>query len=133
MCVKTGQGHWCTENYGAKRIISEDDGQVCAISGIRYDNTEADVWRPTQRITSSGTDQKDPYKMGDVDSSLRISVRKQQHASIIRKHIHLLLFSQKRMYHEFRKYGQARNEAQQLVIHTCVHVCVSTRWTSYRV
>ena len=54
--------------------------------------------------------------MGDVDSSLRISVRKQQHASIIRKHIHLLLFSQKRMYHEFRKYGQARNEAQQLVI-----------------
>lgn len=116
MCVRTGQGHWCTENCGAKRIVSEDDGQVCAISGIRYDNVEADVWRPTQRITTTGADQKDPYKMGDVDSSLRLSVRKQQYGAIIRKQIHLLLFSQKRMYHEFRKYVQARNDAQQLVI-----------------
>ena len=87
MCVRTGQGHWCTENCNAKRIVSEDDGQVCAISGIRYDNMEADVWKPTQRITSTGVDQKDPYKMGDVDSSLRISVRKQQYTAIIKKHI----------------------------------------------
>ena len=99
----------------AKRIVSEDDGQVCAISGIRYDNVEA-TSGVTQRITTTGADQKDPYKMGDVDSSLRLSVRKQQHAAIIRKQIHLLLFSQKRMYHEFRKYVQARNDAQQLVI-----------------
>lgn len=116
MCVHTGQGHWCSEYCNSKRIVSEDNGQICPVSGIRYDNVEADVWRPTQRITSTGVDQKDPYKMGDVDSSSRLSVRKQQYASIIRESIRLLLFSKKRMYHEYRKYAQAKNEAQQLVI-----------------
>jgi len=115
MCTQSGQGHWCSDHCGAKRIISEDEGQVCCISGIRYDNMEEDVWRPTQRITSTTSEQRDPYKMGHVDA-VGISVRDQQYATIIRDNIHLLLFSEKRMYHEYRKFVQARNDAQQLVI-----------------
>ena len=115
MCRATGQAHWCSRNCSAARVVSEDQGRVCSISGIRYDNIHADAWRPDQRITSTAREQHNPYRMGRADATKAISLREQQYARVIGDLIHALLFSKKRMYHEYRKLASARVNARNAV------------------
>ena len=122
MCRDTGEAHWCSRSCSAARIVSEDEGRVCSISGIRYENVHADDWRPTQRITSTAREQYDPYRLGKADASKAISLREQQYVNIVRDMIDLLLFSQKRMYQEYRKYAAAR-QASRTIIQKFIKSC----------
>ncbi len=118
ICKETGTPHWCHSQCGGRKVVSADQGCVCTISGIRYESESADTWIPQYRITATAQEHRDPHaiRAGNGYESHSTSYRTQQHASFARDQIHLLMFSERRLYAEQRKYLEQKQAAEKIVM-----------------
>lgn len=117
MCLNTGNPHWCHSQCAAAKVISADQGAVCTISGIRYESERADSWVPQYRITSTAQEHRDPHALRSkiTYTSHTQSYRTQQHIAFAQEQINLLMFSDRRLYAEQRKYFEQRQSAEKIV------------------
>jgi hypothetical protein len=117
ICKNTGNPHWCHSQCEGTKVVSNDQGRVCIISGIRYESERADTWVPQYRITATAQEHRDPHDIL-VDTkytSHTKSYRKQQHVAFAKEKIFLLMFSDRRLYAEQRKYFEQRQSAEKIV------------------
>ena len=117
ICLNTGNPHWCHSQCCAAKVISTDQGAVCTISGIRYESERADSWVPQYRITSTAQEHRDPHAIRSKTkyTSHTQSYRTQQHIAFAQEQINLLMFSDRRLYAEQRKYFEQRQAAEKIV------------------
>ena len=115
ICKNTGNPHWCHSQCGGTKVVSADQGSVCTISGIRYESERADSWVPQYRITATAQEHRDPHaiRMNDNYTSNTQSYRRQQHMAFAQEEIHLLMFSDRRLFAEQRKYFEQRTAAEK--------------------
>ena len=117
ICKETGTSHWCHSQCNARKVVSADQGCVCTISGIRYESESADTWIPQYRITATAQEHRDPHALRSAGGykSHTTSYRTQQHLAFAQEQIHLLMFSNRRLYAEQRKYLEQKQAAEKIV------------------
>lgn len=117
MCKETGTPHWCHSQCGARKVVSADHGSVCTISGIRYESESADTWIPQYRITATAQEHRDPHAIRSKQGyeSHSTSYRTQQHLAFAQDQINLLMFSNRRLFAEQRKYLEQKLAAEKIV------------------
>ena len=117
ICKNTGNPHWCHAQCSGRKVLSTDQGYVCTISGIRYESELADAWVPQYRITATAQEHRDPHAIRSCDtySSHTHSYRLQQHIAFAAKQIKMLVFSDRRLFAEQRKYFEQRQAAEKTV------------------
>lgn len=117
ICRNTGNPHWCHAQCAGNKVVSADQGSVCTISGIRYESERADTWVPQYRITATAQEHRDPHaiRVDKTYTSHTQSYRTQQHIAFAQEQIYLLMFSEKRLHSEQRKYYEQRIAAEKIV------------------
>ena len=117
ICANTGNPHWCHAQCSGNKVVSTDQGSVCTISGIRYESERADTWVPQYRITATAQEHRDPHaiRVEKKYTSHTQSYRNQQHLAFAQEQISTLMFSNKRLHSEQRKYFEQRQAAEKIV------------------
>mgnify|MGYP000851613112 FL=1 len=118
ICKDTGTPHWCHSQCDARKVVSQDQGRICTISGIRYESESADTWIPQYRITATAQEHRDPHAIRSSTKyeSHTTSYRTQQHLSFAKEQIFLLMFSERRLFAEQRKYLEQKHAAEKIVL-----------------